>query len=1108
MPAEFSSRLRGFQSTMFRSQSCRAFARARSIAVAVLLFAATVAGQTNTATIGGTVNDASGGTIPGATVLVRNAATGVVQQVQTNAAGVFSVGQLQPGAYTVTISHDGFQTVRNPAITLEIGQVANLPIVLPVGTTQQTVEVTSAAPLIETSTAGLGTVIGPQETVDLPLNGRQFVQLLQLAPGTVPVSVSQSATPSIGAGSTTPSINGGTNRSNLFYIDGVYATDPFFSTFSISPSIDALQEFKEETHTDLAEFGQSTGGSVDVATKTGTNQFHGTTYEFLRNDVLDARNFFAPTRGVYRQNQFGAAVGGPILRNKLFFFGFYDGYRYTEAANNFTIVPTAAELAGDFSGISSTIYDPATYNPVTNTITAFPGNKIPTNRINAGVLAYVKNFVPAPNYFGSSQNNYLNTEPNTTTQDQGGIRIDYHASDRDTFNGHYMQSEATSTSPASLPNEAFLSGFNGKNAGINWVHSVSPTVVTQVTVGYNELVHPQAFQQPNAASIFGTSGLSAGFTDTPGDIKAAYAPGLSANGYFGVNTGWGPIGPQYLSQYSGSVSKTAGNHNLKFGAAYYQTWMYTNWAQDNESFNQQATWNPITQAGGDSFASMLLGLPNNASRQLGNSGVSLHMNVAGLYAEDSWRVTPKLTLNYGLRWDYSSPVTDKDNRLATIDLANGGWLLAKGDKDAPSVLPTGVAFLDRNSLTKPNYGNFSPRFGFAYQVMPKTVLRAGFGMFYDNWSGGLQSAQNARGAWPSGASQSVGNLDVAGITPGVTAQNPFVGLSTSIPASPFPSGGGFVAPDWKNSYSSQWNFQVQQQVTKSSTASLAYVGSSTMRVPIQVPFNQAQPGPGAVYPRQPYQDMSSPNAVSTFSMIQSVGRVSYESLQAQFDQRFSGGLFFITSFTWSKNINIGCADFWEGCSIQNPYDLNAERGPSPLDVPLVFTFSPGYELPFGKGKAHLTSGPASWILGDWQVNGIFSARSGTVFTPTINFDNANVGGGVSERPNVTGSPILSDPTIQQWFNVNAFALPSPYTYGDAGRDSLRGPGFWNFDFSVFRTFDIVERLHLQFRGEFFNVFNHTDFGNPSATLGNPNFGVITSTANNPRTIQGALKLIF
>ena len=1073
-----------------------------------LVMAALMSGQTNTATITGTVTDPTGAAIQGATVLVESAATGFRRQVETNASGVFNVPQLQPGSFNVTISREGFRTVKNPGLQLVIDQVANLSVALEVGTAQQTVEVTSAAPLIETTTAGLGTVIGEKETVDLPLNGRQFAQLLQLAPGTVPISVSQSATPAIGAGSTTPSINGGTNRSNLFYIDGVYATDPFFSTFSISPSIDDLQEFKEQTHTDLAEFGQSTGGSIDVATKTGTNSFHGTAYEFLRNDDLDARNFFAPTRGVYRQNQFGGAVGGPILPNKLFFFGFYDGYRYTQAANNFTIVPTQAQLNGDFSGSSTIIYDPATYNPLTNTSQPFPGNKIPSDRINQGIVAYIKNFVPLPNYSGSSQNNYLNTEPSTTTQDQGGIRVDYAASTKDSFNGHYMQSEAASSSPSSLPQEAFLSGFNGKNAGINWVRTLSPTLVSQVTLGFNELAHPQENEQPNAASTFAASGLGAGFTDTPGAIQAIKAPGLSANGYFGVQTGWGPIGPQYLSQYSGSLAKTAGDHNLKFGTSFYQTWMYTNWAQDNETFNQQATWNPATRSGGDSFASMLLGLPNNATRQLGNAGVSLHLNVFGLYGQDTWRITPKLTLNYGLRWDYTSPTEEKNNRLTTLNLSNGQWLLAKGDKDAPATLPNGVAFLDRNTITKPNYLNFSPRLGFAYQVTPKTVVRAGFGIFYDNWSGGLQAAQNARGAWPSGSSQSIGNLNIAGITPGATAQNPFVGLTPTLPSTPFPSGGAFLASDWKDSYSSEWNFEIQQQVTGSSTVSLAYVGSSTMRTPIQVPFNLATPGPGAVYPRQPYQDLSSPTGVSTFAMLQGIGRASYESLQAKFDQRFSNGLFFITAFTWSKNINIGCASFWEACSIQNPYDLNAERGPSPLDVPLVFTVSPGYQLPFGNGKRYLNHGPASWILGNWQVNGIFSARSGTVYTPTINFDNANVGGGNTERPEVVGNPILSHPTLGEWFNIQAFNVPAAYTYGNAGRDSLRGPGFWNFDFSVFRNFTLMERLHLQFRSEFFNVFNHTNFNNPSATLGNANFGVITSTANGPRTIQMALKLSF
>jgi hypothetical protein len=1095
---------------MFSRSATRSFPSPVVFLLALFVLTANaLIGQINTATVNGTVTDSSGAIVPGATVTISNSGSQAQRTTQTNTDGVYSIPLLQPGSYDLTVSKDGFSTFKNNGVQLAISQVATLNAILQIGSASQSITVTGEIPMIDTSTAGLGTVIGEKETQELPLNGRQFTQLLQLAPGTIPISVSQSAAPNIGSGSLTPSVNGGSNRSNLFYIDGIYATDPFFSTFSISPSVDALQEFKEQTHTDLAEFGQAIGGTVNVAAKSGTNQFHGEAYEFLRNDKLDARNFFAPTRGIYRQNQFGGTLGGPIIKNKLFFYGFYDGYRYTQAANNFTLVPTQAQLNGDFSALSTPIYNPYTYNPATKSIAQFPGNQIPKSLINQGMLNYLSAFVPLPNYSVPGPFNFLNTEPNTVNQDQGGIRGDYAPSQNDSINGHFMMNRSLTTSPSSLPGLPFVTGFDGTNAGINWIHSINPTLTTQVTIGYNSLNHAQENVQPGGLQAFNSSGLSAGFTASPGDIKAQQAPGLSANGYFSVPTGWGPVGPQYMSQYSGTVSKISGDHSLKFGAAYYQTWAYTNWAQNNETFNQQGTWDPTSRSGGDALASYLLGLPNNASRQLGNSGVSLHSNVFGVFAQDSWKINSKLTVNYGLRWDYTSPVVEKNNRFAAYDLLGQQWLLANGNVDAPAVLPAGVRYLGRRSITQPDFLNFSPRLGFAYQIARRTVLRGGVGFFFDNWSGALQSAQNARGAWPSGASQNVSNLNVAGITPGVTAQNPFVGQSTEIPSTPFPSSGaGFLATDWKNSYSPQWNFEIQQQVTKASTASLAYVGSSASRSPIQVPFNLATvPAAGDIQPRQPYQNMTSPQAVSTFSMIQSIGRSHYNSLQAKFDQRFDSGLFFITSFTWSRSVNIGCSSFWEACSIQNPYNLNAERAASPLDIPFVFTFSSGYELPFGKGKAHLNRGGiGSWVLGGWQINGIFSARSGSVFTPNINFDNANVGGG-SQRPNVVGNPVLSNPTVGEWFNTNAFAVSDPFTYGNAGRNSLRGPGFWNVDFSLFRNFNILEHLRVQVRGEFFNIFNNTNFYNPGSTIGNAGYGVITQ-AYSPRQAQVALKLMF
>lgn len=1070
-----------------------------------------VCAQIDTATLTGRVTDSTDAVVQGASVTVTNIASGAKREAQTNVDGSFSVPLLRPGVYDINVSKEGFSTVRQPSVELFVGQTASVNFTLRVGSRAETVEVTGAAPILETNSAGLGTVIAPREIVDLPLNGRQFTQLLQLSAGTVPIDVSQNvgASPGLGSGAVIPSINGQTNRSNLFYIDGVYATNPYFSGFSLSPSIDAIQEFKEQTHTDQAEFGGSTGGTINVATKSGSDQFHGSAYEFFRNDILDAQNYFAVKKGAYKQNQFGGTFGGPIVHNKLFFFGFYDGYRSVLAANNFAIVPTAAELGGDFRALSTPIYDPTTYNPTTGTIKQFDyngtPNVIPPSELNQGVLDVVKAYVPAPNYSAAgSAYNYLNNQSGQVTQNQWGIRGDYNIGPRDSLFGRVTISNANHFEPTALPDNPWNTGFNGKNAGVNWVHTFSPTLIAQFTVGYNYINVPGVYVQAGAAALFQTAGFAQGFTPNPGGIRVAAVPEINVPGYFNAQSGWG-VGPQDISQYGGSVSKQSGKHDLKFGATLYQTWMYDNWSNDGVTFNQQATWDPTTQSGGNALASMVLGLPNSASRQVGNSGVSLRLNVFSAFAEDSWKVTPKLTMNYGLRWDYTSPVRELRNRFVWFDVGTADWVIAHGDVDRPwGSLPAGVVDSSRSTVTTPNYRNFSPRLSFAYQLAPKTVLRVGGGMVYDNWAGGLQSAQNARGSWPSGGSQNPYDLNTAGVTPGVTAQNPFGSSLPVLPTSPFPNGGGFFQdPTWKNPYSMQWNLEIQQQLGKSETFSLGYVGSGTARNSVSMPFNLAQPGPAPVTGRQPY-----PN-YGIFGVVQSIGHAHYESMQAKFDKRYSNGLSFLTSFTWSRDFDTACADFWEACNFQNTYNLNAERGPSPLDVPLVFTFGSVYELPFGRGKTYLRSGGAAGaLLGNWQVNGIFSARSGTPFTPNINFDNANVGYPVGQRPDVVGDPHLSNPSISEWFNTAAYKVAPAYTFGDAGRDSLRGPRYVNLDLSVFRNFQLFEKANLQFRAEFFNSLNHPNFANPDATLEDASVGSISSIVGSPRNIQFALKFSF
>jgi hypothetical protein len=1060
--------------------------------------------QISSATLSGTVEDSSGAVIPGATVTAIEVSSNTQRSAQTNGSGLYTIPLLQPGVYTIKVTKQGFQTAEQTNIELQVNQSASLTFKLTVGSAATTVHVSGSAPLLETQNASLGTVIGSHEIVDLPLNGRQFTQLLQLVPGTVAVDVSQNsgAAPNLGGGGVTPAVNGQSNRSDLFYLDGIYASDPFFSGYSISPSIDAIHEFQEQSHADQSESGMTLGGVINVQTKSGTNKFHGDAFEFFRNDALDALNYFQTKKGGYHLNEFGGTIGGPIIPNKLFFFGLYDGYRQSAASTNFSTLPTSAELQGDFSAIlpNTIIYNPATYDPATNTAQPFPGNIIPSGDLNQGVIAVLKAYLPSSLPTSPTGNNYVNTESHTITQNQYGGRIDYNVNSNNLVFGRITINDETQVSPNQLPGNSFDTGFNGANGGVNWIHTFSPTLVSQLTFGLNSINIPQEMVQANAASVFNAGGFSAGFTDQPGGIKVSKVPGLHPSGFFDLNSGWGPIGPQHTWQISGSINKQLARHSLKFGASGYINSMYTNWAEDDINFNQQATWDPATRSGGNSLASMFLGLPVSAGRQLGNSGVNLRSHLLGVFAQDSWKVFPNLTINYGVRWNYTSPVTDTNNRLSGFDYRTGKWYMVKGDVDIPSgPLPPDVVILPRSSITKPIYDNVAPRFGFAWAPFAKTVVRAGAGIFYDSWSGALQAAQNARGAWPSGASQSVNNLDTAGVTPNVSAQNPFVGFSTKVPATPFPSGGGFLDTNFKDAYAGEWNLQIQQQLGRSGVLSLAYVGSSTSRAPIQVPHNiSTQLGPTQVLPH---------SNMSSFNVIQSIGHMNYNAFQAKYHKRFQGGLSVITAFTWSKTINVGCAEFWEDCNIQDPYNLAADRSVSDTDVPLVFTFSGVYQLPFGKGKTYLQHGIASALAGGWQINGILATRSGTPFTVGINFDNANANGG-SQRPNQVGNPNSAPHNVKEWFNTSAFAVPAQYTYGNVHRNSLRGPAYTDLDFSLLRNFDLPRSTTLQFRSEFFNILNHPNFGNPDSTLEDSTFGQITGTAGNPREIQFAAKVKF
>ena len=510
---------------------------------------------------------------------------------------------------------------------------------------------------------------------------------------------------------------------------------------------------------------------------------------------------------------------------------------------------------------------------------------------------------------------------------------------------------------------------------------------------------------------------------------------------------------------------------------------------------------------------MLLSLPIDATRNLGNSGVNLRENTVGLFAQDSWKITRKLTMNFGLRWDYASPVTEDNGRLAFYNIYAHQYQIVKGDKDLPSgALPANVAVLSRNSITAPDYSNFSPRIGLAYQIGSKTVLRLGVGRTFDDWGLPLQVAQNNRGAWPSGLAQNAStsplNVGMVSMKPDgtpVTGENPFYG-SPVLPPTPLPAGGlGFQDPHWKPADSLQWNAEVQQDLGTIGILSVAYVGSETAHRTINYPYNTVAAS------TTPYDSSRAADQIfqGVGTDLPSWGTARYSALQTKLTRRFSHGFTYNAAFTWSRDRALSsCGDPFPSC-IQDPTNIKADFGASLLSVPLIFTFNGTYELPFGKGRAHMNSGLGATILGNWQVNTILSARSGLTVNPSTNAgDVAHIGGG-SQRPNLTGSSESgAGHKIGNWWNSSAFSIPVSGTFGTAGINSLRGPGFWDVDLSLFRDIPFTERLKLQFRVETFNLFNHPNLNNPNSQVGNGSFNTITSTVGNPRQIQGSLKLLF
>lgn len=1112
----------------------------RPVAV-MLAFAGLAFSQTSSATVNGSVRDSSGSRIPGAFLVLRNTATSVETRTETNEAGVYVLLNILPGQYTMEVSKSGFRTAKLASFTLAVNQTATLDLNLEVGAVEQSVNVEAVGAEVQSSTAEIGAVVSKQQVVDLPLNGRNFTQLLSLTPGVAPVSVSQNtgsgfAHPGIGA-FIFPSINGQTNRSNLWTLDGVTNQGLMLSTPAVNPIVDAIEEFKVQSHNDQAEFGGALGGVINVATSSGTNALHGTMWEYLRNSEFDARNTFLPNVTPFRQNQFGAAVGGPVMipkilngKNTTFFHGAYQGWRFRRANNALFRVPTAANLRGDLSDEARQIFDPfsTVANPNGNGYVRMPfaGNQIPTSRINPGNLYYAQTTFPAGGAPITADRNALDPSAFSQNQEEYSVRIDRVLGRKDNVFFRLSHSMLDQTASGGRPILASFRTFNAINIGTSWVHTFSPSTILQVQFGRLENTDNNGNRFRSLPSDFITR---VGYRDTfcCGFLDGqTLMPAMNIDGWVGGAESLSLNRPSDVWQYKSTMTKIVGAHQIKFGGDFNNLDFFGSPRNASATYRPLQTANPLSPGNtGSQLASFLLDVPDAAGFRNRATTVRRGYHYA-FFVQDQWKVNQRLTINLGFRYDYTKipplGVEGNDNIFTgAYDLQRGVYLIQKQPgsceelKKAPCVpggrLPANVELAKNATIYRPYSDNWQPRFGLAYRLGNRTAVRASFGMFYDNYAAVVQTAQNYSAQWPSVGEQLQENLNnptATQLTPNFSGKNPFPSGALPQPT-PFEQVQWYMDPNAQNPYSLQWNFGVQHQIDSATVLTANYVGSGSRRLDIGGFYNVAtSPGPGNFRDRAPF-----PYIRPTY-YDRSWGRGSYNSLQVLLDRKVRNDFGYMVNYTYSKSIDIGCSGWYgvEGCSIQNPYKFNNDRSVSGFDLTHVLTMNFVYDLPVGKGKRFsMGSKVADYALGNWQVNGIIRLSSGQPYSLQISGDLANTGNaGTYLRLNFLDNPKLANPTPDKWFDQSKVSAPAPFTFGNSGRNRMRSDGWENFDLSMFKIFPMPwEGKSFEIRVEGFNMFNHPVYGVANSNLSNAAlFGRVTGVANQPRQLQLGAKFKF
>jgi len=1110
-------------------------------------------GQSAAAAVNGTVKDKSGAVISQAQITFKNADTGVQHTDETGPAGVYSMTDLPPGNYSARVVKSGFATREETGVVLDVNQTATLDFTMSVGSFEQIATVVADLSAVDSTTAELGTVITTTPVNDLPLNGRNFTELLSLTPGVSPISVAQNAAGGGGWGGlaigafTFPSVNGQRNRSNMFLLDG--SNDlAFLGNYNYAPIVDDIQEFKIQSNNDLAEFGGVAGGIINVVTKAGTNAFHGSAWEFLRNQDLDARDFFSPTRSPLRQNQFGSSVGGPVFlphvydgKNKTFFFFAYEGFRQSQTTQNIIRVPTSAELKGDFSSLLAQgiqLYNPFStrpdpVNPGEFLRDQFQGNIIPPQFLSPAAELYATLFPPAGTPIAGG--NLYDRTPANLDQDSYTGRVDESLGSHDSLFGRVSYLNESSNSSAGYPGALSQISIDGWNVSAHESHVFDPNSILDIHFGRNlgnDLVNVLFSEPPDFPAALIDAGFSPKFTSNFTSFPGSVIPIIAISGYASTN-GYNRQTEQLANAYEfgGDFTRILNLHTIKVGYYYSRE----NFSESplyaaGEGFSAFQTSNLENPAGpsgagsGDALASFLLGVPNSSYWR--DALVSEHRgSIQGGYVQDQYKISPRLSLNMGLRYDVSKwPIygsfSSGTGYVGDMDLSNGTYILSaippacSPTREAPCIpngaLPPDVVITENSgrSLHDTDFGNWQPRIGIAYRLSDSTSIRAGYGRSYDEWNGVSQTGQNIGGTWPSVGALNINSQNRNTITAAIGDPLGLAATGLYPPPSPFASASYYYDPHLKTPFVDHWNLEVDQRLGLSTALSVAYVGTRDEHLDLGGIHNTAQsPGPGdsaTVAGRQPFPYITPTNYDT------SGGNSNYNALEVRLNRGTSKGLTYLVSYTWSKSIDLACSGNYgaEGCELQNAYDPAMDRSVSGFDLTHLLVCSFVYELPIGRGKSIEPSNSILRHLAEnWQVNGILTLHSGTPYDVIYQGDLANTGN-TFVRANLVGNPTLNNPTPAEWINKSAFAIPTPFTFGNLGRNSLRSDWFRNLDCSIFRRFPLGEETALEFRLEAFNALNDVVFAAPGNVINGPNFGLVTSAANKPRELQLAVKLAF